>query len=140
MKFKPYHKKKMRLFNSEGLEIYENDLAFLKNEDILYVSKGEDFKFETYYSEYKLEKIIGQGGFGKVFLGFHKKNKKRVAIKITNQNGFENSEDIDSIFNEAQTVKALQHPNIVKIYNFFFIKKTLKTYCIMEYLDGGELL
>jgi MAP/microtubule affinity-regulating kinase len=65
------------------MEIYEEDIPFLLNRDILYVSKGEDFNINTYYSEYEIIKHLGQGGFGKVVLGVHKKTKEKVAIKIT---------------------------------------------------------
>lgn len=139
-KFKPNDIPKLRFFNDEGLEIFEEDLRFLKTKEVLYVSKGEEFNFSTFYSEYKISKILGQGGFGKVYLGIHKKTKKKVAIKITSSNGIDNSDDIDSIFTEFETVKALNHPNIVKILNYFVIKKSMQTYCIMEYLEGGELL
>lgn len=138
--FKPNDIPNLRLFNNEGLEIYEEDIQFLKDKNVLYISKGEDFNFNTFYSEYNISKVLGQGGFGKVYLGIHKKTKQKVAIKITNANGIDNAEDIDSIFTEFETVKALSHPNIVNIINFFVIKKTLQTYCIMEYLEGGELL
>lgn len=130
----------LRVFNQEGLEIYEEDMKFLANKEVLYVSKGEDFNVNTYYSEYAIVKILGQGGFGKVYLATHKKTSEKVAIKITNAGGIDNSDEIESIFSEAETVKALNHPNIVKIINFFVIKKTLQTYFIMEYLEGGELL
>ena len=49
-----------------------------------------------------------------------------------------NSDQIDNIFMEAETLKALNHPNIVKMINFFVIKKTLQTFFIMEYLDGNH--
>jgi serine/threonine protein kinase len=130
----------LRLFNQEGLEIYEEDMKFLANKEVLYVSKGENFNVNTYYSEYTIVKILGQGGFGKVYLATHKKTNEKVAIKITNAGGINNSDEIESIFSEAETVKALNHSNIVKIINFFVIKKTLQTYFIMEYLEGGELL
>ncbi len=112
MKFRTNETKKLRLFNFEGLEIYEEDLNFLKNNETLYVSRGEDFKVDTYYSEYKIVKILGQGGFGKVYLGVHKKTKEKVAIKVTNT-GVDNSDDIENIFSESETVKALNHDNIV---------------------------
>ena len=64
------------------MEIYEEDIPFLKHEEVLYVSKGEDFNVNTYYSEYEIIKYLGQGGFGKVVLGRHKKTKDLVAIKI----------------------------------------------------------
>ena len=131
---------KIRLFNQEGMEMFNDDFKFLKNKEVLYVSKGEDFNVNTYYSEYKILKILGQGGFGKVYAAIHKKTKEKVAIKITNAGGIDNCEDVESIFSEAETLKSLVHPNIVKVINFFVIKKTLQTYFVMEHLEGGELL
>jgi MAP/microtubule affinity-regulating kinase len=120
--------------------MFHEDFKFLNDKEVLYVSKGEDFNVNTYYSEYKILKILGQGGFGKVYAAIHKKTKEKVAIKMTNAGGLDNAEDIESIFSEAETLKSLVHPNIVKIINFFVIKKTLQTYFIMEHLEGGELL
>lgn len=128
---------KLRLFNCEGMELYEEDLRFLKDGEIVYVSRGEDFNFQTYYSEYTILKLLGQGGFGKVQLAMHKKTKQKVAIKITSIGGVNSEEDSLA---EAETIKALNHPNIVKVINFFIIKKLLQSYIIMEYLEGGELL
>lgn len=130
----------LRLFNQEGLEIYEEDVKFLAHREVLYVSRGEDFNVGTYYSEYALGRVLGQGGFGKVYLAVHKKTRERVAIKITGAGGLHSSDEIEAVFSEAETVKALAHPNIVRILNFFVIKKTLQTYFVMEYLEGGELL
>lgn len=59
IKFKSNEIENLRIFNHEGLEVYEEDLSFLKNNETLYVSRGEDFKIETYYSEYKIIKILG---------------------------------------------------------------------------------
>lgn len=131
---------KLRLFNAEGMEMFNEDFKFLSDKEVLYVSKGEEFNVNTYYSEYKILKILGQGGFGKVYAAMHKMTKEKVAIKITNSGGLDHCEDIESIFSEAETLKSLAHPNIVKIINFFVIKKTLQTYFIMEMLEGGELL
>ncbi len=50
---------KLRLFNFQGLEIYKEDLNFIKNGETLYISRGEDFKIDTYYSEYKIAQILG---------------------------------------------------------------------------------
>ena len=43
------------------------------------------------------------------------------------------------VYNEAETLKKLQHPNIVKIKNTIPLKE-LQMVFIMEYLEGGELL
>jgi hypothetical protein len=64
MNFSYSDMKKLRLFNSDGLEIYEDDVRFLQSKDILYISLGSDFKVNTYYSEYQMIRVLGQGGFG----------------------------------------------------------------------------
>lgn len=81
-------------------------------------------------------KKIGEGGFGKVYLGIHKVTQKKVAIKIINSG---NTQDIEMVFREAETMLNLSHVNIVKIFNFYTIKN-MQVAIIMEYLEGGELL
>ncbi len=44
---------------------------------------------------------------------------------------------VDSLLNEIDILKKLDHPNIVKIYEFYQDK--LNFYLITEYIDGGEL-
>lgn len=47
--------------------------------------------------------------------------------------------DIDLVFREAETLKSLNHKNIVKIYNCFTLQN-MQVVFVMEYLEGGELL
>ncbi len=63
---------KLRIFTPEGVEIFEEDLPYVKNHAILFASKGEDFDAKTSFAEYKKTKVLGEGGFGKVILGEHK--------------------------------------------------------------------
>ena len=74
----------LRLFTEKGVEIYEDDLDFVKNETCLYASKGEEFDQHSCFSEYEITKKLGEGGFGKVVLGVHKKTQEMVAIKLVN--------------------------------------------------------
>jgi serine/threonine protein kinase len=130
----------LRIFNINGQEQFAQDLAFFKDKEVIYISTGQDFDIKSYYSQYEIEKTLGAGGFGKVVLGVNKLDGEKVAIKITNPEAIENAQDLDSLFAEAETLKGLNHPNIVKFKNCFVIKKTLQAYFIMEYLEGGELL
>ena len=130
----------LRLFNQQGLELFEQDLQFIKTGDILYVSKGEDFDILTYYDEYQIVKELGEGGFGSVVLGIHKKTQEKVAIKITSAEAIDTARDVYIVFAEAETLKNLKHSNIVTMHNCFLDKKSLRAYFIMEYLEGGELL
>lgn len=51
----------------------------------------------------------------------------------------ETSEEIDSVFKEIQMLKALDHKNILKIYNCFNLRAEDQIAMILEYLEGGDL-
>lgn len=74
--------KRLRLFKEGGIELFQDDLEYLKDNDSLFVSKGEDFDDQTQFMEYQVDKTLGEGGFGKVFLGIHKKTGEKVALKF----------------------------------------------------------
>lgn len=129
----------VRIFNHQGLELFEQDLRFIANDDVVYVSRGEDFDIMSYYSEYEIISHLGDGGYGTVELGKHKKTGEMVAIKITKADTIDSAKDVYQVFSEAETLKNLKHPNIVTMQNCFMDKKTMQSYFIMEYLEGGEL-
>ena len=130
----------VRIFNDEGLELYDEDFEFLKDGDELYASRGDDFDHATYYSQYDIKQTLGFGGFGKVVLGVHCKTGEKVAIKSTKADAIDSVDDIVTTFTENETLKSQSHEGIVKIINFFMEKKSLQAFFIMEYLEGGELL
>jgi serine/threonine protein kinase len=81
---------------------------------------------------------LGEGGFGKVYRGTHKKTREVVAIKTIDISEYYKSADkIDQIYREAKIIKQLSHRNIIKLYQAFEIRKELNL--IMEYAGGGEL-
>lgn len=48
------------------------------------------------------------------------------------------AQDVDMIFSEMETLKALHHEHIVKIIKWFSLKNSQFAY-VMEYMEGGEL-
>ena len=130
----------MRLFNSNGMELFEQDMAFLKDKEVLYVSMGEDFDINSYHTEYEKKVELGAGGFGKVDLAVNKITGEKVAIKTTYAHNVDSAKDLDGLYSEIQTLKSLKHPNIVTVLNGFVDRKTKQAVMIMEYLGGGELL
>ena len=65
-------------------------------------------------------KKIGEGAFGKVFEVQHKVTKVFRAMKIINKNKMSlGNEEEDALINEINIVKSLDHPNIMKVYEFF---------------------
>lgn len=108
-----YNCSKLRIYNSEGSECFEEDLDFIKNDSVLYISRGEEFDPISCFAEYELLKLLGEGGFGKVYLAEHKQTKKKCAIKIVKTDKIESVSDIDAIFIEAEILKSIKHQNIV---------------------------
>jgi serine/threonine protein kinase len=83
-------------------------------------------------------KLLGEGGFGKVFLAQHKQTGTKYAIKIIKTENIGSVYDIDCIFVEAEILKSLNHQNIVKVYKCLTMKN-MEVVIIMEYLEGGDL-
>ena len=87
--------------------------------------------------DYSLEKSLGKGAFGEVFLTTKKGTNKLFATKKMEKEFFENETTKKYLLNEIYILKELNHPNIVQ---FADLKRTKNHfYIIMEYCNGGEL-
>lgn len=89
---------------------------------------------------YNLTSLIARGGMASVFLGEHVDLKRRVAIKVLQPpDDSEDTIDFDKRFRlEAQTLAALQHPNIVTLHDFGEVEDG-RCFLAMEYVDGPRL-
>ncbi len=65
---------------------------------------------------FRVERILGQGGFGFVYLGLDEQLQRKVAIKVPRPQFVERSEDREIYLKEARTVAGLEHPNIVPVH------------------------
>ena len=84
-----------------------------------------------------LEKCLGKGAFGEVYLTKKTGETKYYATKKYDRDKIENTDAMKYLKNEITILQSLKHPNIVK---FEDIKKTKKHYYIvMDYCNGGEL-
>ena len=84
-----------------------------------------------------LEKCLGKGAFGEVYLTQMVGSNKFYATKKYERDKIENTEAMKYLKNEISILQTLNHPNIVK---FEDIKKTKRHfYIVMEFCNGGEL-
>ncbi len=84
-----------------------------------------------------LEKCLGKGSFGEVYLTTKKGSNEKFATKKLEREQIEKSEAMKYLKNEIIILQNLKHPNIVR---FEDVKKTKKHfYIVMEYCNGGEL-
>jgi eukaryotic-like serine/threonine-protein kinase len=91
----------------------------------------------TTIGTYKIEKMLGAGGMGEVYLATDGKLKRKVALKILPAEFVADDERVKRFELEARAVSALNHPNIVTIYdvgNFEGIN-----YIATEFVEGKSL-
>jgi serine/threonine protein kinase len=86
---------------------------------------------------YTIEKLIGEGGMGNVYLGRHNHIGRKVAIKALNPNLAKNPELKERFKNEASTLSQLHHPNIVALYDY--VETDQGIFLVMEYAEGMPL-
>jgi serine/threonine protein kinase len=88
-------------------------------------------------SHYKIIKKLGEGGMGEVYLAEDTKLKRKVAIKLLPSHLTQNKESKERFKREAQTAAALNHPNIITIYEIGEFESQI--YIAMEYIEGQTL-
>jgi serine/threonine protein kinase/antitoxin component HigA of HigAB toxin-antitoxin module len=86
---------------------------------------------------YKLERKLGQGGMGTVYLAVDQKLGRRVAIKVVSQNANHSSSARNRFESEVKVLANLQHPNIAYLYNADLTEGA--QFFVMEFVDGATL-
>jgi Protein kinase domain len=86
---------------------------------------------------YKVTHLLGSGGMGEVWGGMHLYMDRKVAIKALHPSLVSNPEIRARFKNEAVTMSQLDHPNIVRLYDY--IEEDDGVYLVMEYVAGDPL-
>src|SRR5215216_7556080 len=91
--------------------------------------------------KYQLDKQLGQGGMGAVFLATHLGTKRPVALKVIAPQFMANEEVGERFRREAEAAGRLRHPNVVNVTDFgvALVGRDKLAYLVMEYLDGCSL-
>jgi serine/threonine protein kinase len=115
---------KVRIYDKEGVEIFEADLVMLSAGDIVYLAaKGEDFDYNSVLGDYDIQEVLGEGGFGKVYLGVHRETGDKVAIKFMDISQYlSHASQIEEIYREADALQKLDHNNIIALHKAFVQK------------------
>ena len=108
--------------------------------------------------KYRIERVLGQGGFGITYLAVQTANNRYIAIKelfiggsgqainerrgnqvvVTNSaNQASFNQQREKFKKEALRLEKLNHPNLVKVYEFFEENGT--AYYVMDYIEGESL-
>src|SRR5690349_1357349 len=91
--------------------------------------------------KYRIDKQLGQGGMGAVYLATHLGTGRPVAVKVISPQFMANKEFVERFKREAKAAGLLRHPNVVNVTDFGFtnLNNDRLAYLVMEYLNGTNL-
>src|SRR5690349_1628697 len=99
---------------------------------------GEDVLLGTTIGAYRVARLLGIGGMGRVYKGVHPTIGSRVAIKILSRECSDRRDLVDRFFAEAKAVNLIRHESIVNVLDLSTLPDG-RPYIVMEYLDGSPL-
>src|SRR5262249_35979301 len=86
---------------------------------------------------YEVVSLLGSGGMGEVYQGRDPRIGRDVAIKVLPSSFAQNADRLRRFEQEARATGALNHPNILVIYDFGTQQGS--PYLVCEYLEGEPL-
>lgn len=89
---------------------------------------------ETLGGRYRIESLVGRGGYGLVFKATDQELKRQVAIKLSSA---QLDNEPDSLVEEARKVAKLRHPGIVSVHDVG--KHNGSYFIVSELIDGQDL-
>ena len=101
-----------------GAEVFDIDVKCSSCGAALGASGAHRMLGATMLGQYELVDVLGQGGMSVVFKGRHKLTEQEVALKILPPELAAHSQVKSRFLDEAKALAALDHPNIVHLYNF----------------------
>ena len=106
-----------------------------KNQNMVRFDKANfvRMKEDNIFDEYELKEKLGEGAYGSVYKVQQKFTNYLRAVKAIKKKLVDSSE----FFNEIEVLKALDHPNIIKLFDCYQDKSYY--YMVEEYCSGGDL-
>src|SRR6187551_964016 len=93
----------------------------------------------TLNGTYRVERVLGEGGMGRVYLARHTRiAQKRIAVKVLREEFARNDEVLQRFQREAEAGASVSHPNVMTVFD---VDRTPAgaAYLVCEYLEGIDL-
>ncbi|MCA9109032.1 MAG: protein kinase [Planctomycetaceae bacterium] len=88
---------------------------------------------EVLVNRYRIEELIGEGGFGRVYRAFDEELQRKVAVKVAQRPASDN----DGLFHEARRVAQLRQPGIVAVHDVG--QDGGMTFIVSDLIEGSNL-
>lgn len=103
-----------------------------------HVDKLLDGKYKGFFlGKFKLLGHLGTGGMSSVYLAQHNLSQQTRAIKVLPRKRVTDKSYLDRFYREGQAAAALNHPNVVRIYDICSEADT--HFMVMEHVKGADL-
>ena len=128
---KSIQKKPLCQISLDNIQIRKLSNIPIKTKNVIRKITGSPYEF---YEEISL---IGIGAYGKVYKVQHKKTFQIRAMKVISKTQLKENFNEESIKNEIEVLKNINHPNIIKLYEVYHDDNNY--YLINDYCSEGEL-
>ncbi|WP_067707425.1 serine/threonine-protein kinase [Nocardia yamanashiensis] len=91
----------------------------------------------TVFAGFSIERLLGAGGMGTVYLAAHPRLRRRVALKVLGDTFVTDTKIRTAFDREATLAAGLDHPNIVPVYDRSAVDDAV-LWLAMRYIDGGD--
>ena len=108
------------------------------NDGTMLVAVGDDLLLGAQVGAYRVARLLGIGGMGRVYKGVHPTIGSRVAIKVLSRECSDRRDLVERFFAEAKAVNLIRHESIVNVLDLSVLPDG-RPYIVMEYLDGAPL-
>src|SRR5215831_16944760 len=116
----------------------EGSPGYCPNDGTQLVSNSEDPLLGQQIGPYRVARLLGIGGMGRVYKAVHPQIGSRVAIKMLSREVSDRRDIVERFFAEARAVNLIRHESIVNVLDLATLPDG-RPYIVMEYLDGAPL-
>ena len=100
--------------------------------------EGTPSAYPLRIGRYRIERVLGNGGFGLVYLAQDEQLNRPVAVKVPHAGLISKPEDAEAYLAEARTVANLDHPGIVPVHDVGSTEE-FPCYLVSKYIEGTDL-
>ena len=116
---------------------YEFTIDSSGKPQLFFIDKGNtNINVGSKLSNFTIEKELGKGNFGSVYLVTSKLTKKVYALKEIIGEMYNGAQKLE-VEKEIRLLKDLNHPHVIKYFNSFMENGNF--YIVIEYINGGSL-
>jgi serine/threonine-protein kinase len=90
------------------------------------------------FGNYRIVRLLGEGGFGEVYLAENPLLERRAAVKVLHTGLAQDPELVRRFLNEARAASAIRHPHIIEVFDAGITPEGAP-YILMEFLEGASL-